>query len=124
MEDAIIVSRLELLTHVGVPDAERSEPQRVTVSLRLIPFGGLSALDDELSHTIDYAEVCEAVRIEAAAKPRHLIETLADEIASLLLSRFTLRAVEIDLRKYILPNAEYAAIHIRRESQRAPLHPS
>jgi len=37
MEDAILVSQLEIRAHVGVPAAERGAAQRLTVSLRLIP---------------------------------------------------------------------------------------
>lgn len=116
MEDSIIVSRLELRARVGVPDAERGAAQRLTVSLRLFPAHGLAGLADDLSNTIDYAAVCAAVRDEAEAKPRRLIETLAEEIAALLLARFPLRAVEVEMRKYVLDGADYAAVRIRRGS--------
>jgi dihydroneopterin aldolase len=44
-----------------------------------------------------------------------LIETLAEEIAGLLLERFPLRAVEVELRKFILTDTAYVAVRIRRE---------
>ena len=44
-----------------------------------------------------------------------LIETLAEEIASLLLRRFALNAVEVELRKFFLPDAEFTGVRIRRE---------
>jgi dihydroneopterin aldolase len=114
MEESIIVSQLDLLARVGVPAAEREAAQRLTVSLRLVPERGLADLADEIDNTVDYAAVCEAVRHEAEAKPRRLIETLAEDLAALLLTRFPLRAVEVEVRKYILPGAEYAAVRIRR----------
>ncbi len=114
MEQTIIVSQLEVLARVGVPDPERETPQRLTVSLRLIPVRRQTRLDDDIANTVDYAAVCEAVCIEAQAKPRRLIETLAEDLAALLLTRFPLRAVEVEVRKYILPGAEYAAVRIRR----------
>jgi len=117
MEDSILVSHLELLAHAGVPAAERAAAQRLTLSLRLIPARGLAALADDVANTVDYASVCAAVRHEAEAKPRQLIETLAEEIAALLLARFPLRAVEVEVRKYILPDAEYVAVRIRRERE-------
>jgi dihydroneopterin aldolase len=115
MDDTIFISALTLHTHIGVPTAERAAPQRLTVSLRLIPIRGLANLDDDLSNTVDYATVSQAVRDEAATKPRRLIETLAEDLATLLLGHFPLKAVEIELRKYVLDGAEYAAVCIRRE---------
>jgi dihydroneopterin aldolase len=115
MEDSIIVSQLDLMARVGVPAAERGAAQRLSVSLLLAPERGLTGLADDISRTVDYAAVCDAVRHEAEARPRHLIETLAEEIASRLLGGFPLRAVEVEVRKYILPGTEYVAVRVRRE---------
>ena len=41
--------------------------------------------------------------------------TLADEIATLLLGRFAITAVEVELRKFFLPDAEFTGVRIRRE---------
>jgi len=114
MEDTILVSQLELLAHVGVPPSERGAVQRLTVSLRLIPTRGLSALADDIANTVDYASVCTAVRQQAESRPRRLIETLAEEIATLLLTRYPLRAVEVEVRKYIIPGTQYVAVSIHR----------
>jgi dihydroneopterin aldolase len=99
---------------IGVPAAEREAAQRVTLSLRLVPERGLAALADDIVNTIDYAAVCQAVRSEAESKPRRLIETLAEDIAALLLRGFPLRAIEVEVRKYVLPDAEYSSVQIRR----------
>ena len=115
MEDTVIVSQLEIRAHVGVPAAERGAAQRLTVSLRLVPMRGFAALGDDIGNTVDYAAVCAMVRQEAESRPRRLIETLAGEIAAVLLARFPLGAVEVEVRKYILPGTEYVAVSIRRE---------
>jgi dihydroneopterin aldolase len=115
MDDTIFISALELRAHIGVPATERATPQRLTISVRLFPMRSFSNLHDDIANTIDYATVCETIRAEAAAKPRHLIETLAEDIAATLLTEFPLKSVEIDLRKYALPDAEYAAIRIHRD---------
>ncbi|MGA3169592.1 MAG: dihydroneopterin aldolase [Chthoniobacteraceae bacterium] len=115
MDDSIIVSRLEVRAHAGVPAAERGAAQRLAISLRLFPSAGLANLADDLNKTIDYAAVCAAVKEEAESRPRRLIETLAGEIATLLLTRYPLRAVEVEVRKFILPATEYVAVSIRRE---------
>jgi 7,8-dihydroneopterin aldolase/epimerase/oxygenase len=114
MADLIHIEQLDLNACVGVPDAERAEPQRLTVNLTLEPMSDFSSLRDELKSTVDYFAVCEAVRALAAARPRKLIETLADEIAGMILKRFAVRAVEVEVRKYILPYTAHVAVRIRR----------
>lgn len=115
MPDLIHVAQLALTTHIGVPEAERAAPQRLTVSLTLEPGHDFRQLEDELGRTVDYFAVCEAVKTLAAGRSRRLIETLAEEIAAHLLERFPLVAVEVELRKYILPETEYVAVRLRRK---------
>jgi dihydroneopterin aldolase len=114
MEECIIVSRLEVEACIGVTEAERAAGQRVTVSLWLAPEGGLRGLGDDLARTVDYAAVCEVVRAETAARERRLIETLAEDLAGMLLRKFPLREVEIEVRKYVLPGVEYTGVRVRR----------
>lgn len=115
MRDAIIIQELELAARIGVPAEERATPQRLTVSLRIEPEQGFSALGDEIERTVDYFAVCEAIKALAAERPRRLIETLADEIAALALGRFAVAAVEVELRKFILPDTAFVAVRMRRE---------
>lgn len=115
MTDRIVIDGLELSSFIGVPDAERAEAQRLTVNLVLEPMRGFSALDDAIANTVDYFRVCEVVKALSLARPRHLIETLAGEIAATLLERFALGAVEVELRKYILPDTAFVAVRLRRE---------
>ena len=64
---------------------------------------------------MDYDAAAQAVKAHAAAGERTLIETLAEEIAALLLRRFAISAVEIELRKFFLPDAEFTGVRMRRE---------
>ncbi len=116
--DAILVNGLELSAHIGVPDAERVEAQRLTLNLVLVPSAPLSDLGDELGRTVDYFALTRRVRQLAGVRPRRLIETLAEEICFCVLEEFSVRAVEVELRKYILPDTEYVAVRLSRESLR------
>ena len=118
MTDRIFISNLELLSRIGITAEERDQPQRLTISLGLEPRRDFSALEDSIGNAVDYATVCEKVRALASASQRNLIETLAVEIAQALLVEFPLDAVEIELRKYILPETDYVAVKIRREAAR------
>ena len=105
MTDRILIDGLELSSCIGVPDEERATAQRLTANLVLEPIRDFTALGDALENTVDYFRVCAEVKALALARPRRLIETLAEDLAALLLTRFALRAVEIELRKYILSDA-------------------
>ena len=115
MTDRILIDSLELSSCIGVPDEERAAAQRLTVNLVLEPVRGFSALGDALETTVDYFRVCEEVKALSLVRPRRLIETLAEDIAALLLARFALQAVEVELRKYILPDTAFVAVALRRE---------
>jgi dihydroneopterin aldolase len=113
--DRIHIEQLELSARLGVLDEERSRPQRLTVTLRLEPQREFDALSDDITNTIDYFSVCRAAQALCTARPRKLLETLAEEIATELLAQFPIRAVDIELRKYILPDTAFVAVHIHRE---------
>jgi 7,8-dihydroneopterin aldolase/epimerase/oxygenase len=116
--DAILVCGLELSAHIGVPDEERAEAQRLTLNLVLRPASPLSHLGDDLNRTVDYYALTRRVRQLTGARPRKLIETLAEEICTCVLEEFSVRTVEVELRKYILPDTEYVAVRLFRESLR------
>jgi dihydroneopterin aldolase len=118
MADRILIEALELSSFIGVPDEERSAAQRLTASLILEPIRDFRALEDQIENTVDYFALSEFVKRLSLARPRRLIETLAEEIATELLARFPLRALEIEVRKFILPDTQFVAVRIRRESGR------
>ncbi len=105
-DDLIHIRELEISACVGVPDAERAKPQRLTVSITLWPMAGFHELDDQLEKTVNYADVCREVKEFVAGRNDKLIETLGDAIARHLLRAFPLRRVRLELRKFILPEVE------------------
>jgi dihydroneopterin aldolase len=117
--DQIIVSQLALSTRIGATAEERREPQLLRVSLVLEPRRGFGDLEDTLENTVDYFHLTQAVKALAATGERLLIETLAEEIAALLLAKYPLTATEVELRKFILPDTEFVAVKIRREASQS-----
>ena len=110
--DQIIISQLGISTYIGATEEERRKPQRLRVTV--IMDLANRVIDDKLENTVDYAEVSGAIKALAAISQRLLIETLAEQIATMLLAAYPLSAVEIELRKYILPDTEFVAVRIRR----------
>lgn len=112
--DTIEIRRLRVTTLIGVPDEERATWQTLLVTVRMTPAHGFEALADEISRTVDYYAVSLEIEALAAARPRHLIETLAVEIADHLLGNHPLTHVAISIEKHILPNTECVAVHLER----------
>jgi dihydroneopterin aldolase len=113
--DRIFVADLELFSHIGVPDAERAAPQRLTVNLCLVPRVCFSQLDDDITNTVDYFALTRRVRALASERPRKLIETLAQEMAVCCLEEFAVAWVEVEVRKYILADTTYVSVRVQRE---------
>jgi dihydroneopterin aldolase len=113
--DEIRIEELELMARIGVPAEERAQPQRLTVSMILQPHRSFANLGDNLARTIDYAAVCAEVRRFVSARQDKLIETLADEMAEHLLRHFAIAQVELELRKFVLPETRYVAVRLTRQ---------
>lgn len=112
--DQILISQLELKSHIGITTEEQAEAQRLTVSLEIEPLNNFLELHDDLSRTVDYFSVNRRVQQIALDRPRKLIETLAGEIADMILNEFEVARVTVELRKYILPDTEHVAVRITR----------
>lgn len=112
--DEIIIRRLEVECHIGVPDEERATPQKLWITLAMQPSQGFFGLQDKVQNTVDYHEVSLRIAELASKKPRHLIETLATDLAEMLLTSYQLKAVSLEIEKRILPNAQYVAVKIHR----------
>ena len=114
MKDQIVIRGLELLTNIGVPAEERAEAQRLRVHLTLevIRFPEI----DGIEGTVDYKAVADRVRESAAEKERKLIETLAQDIAAVVLGEFEVSKVRVEVEKFILPETDWVGVILERSS--------
>jgi dihydroneopterin aldolase len=113
MSDAIIIKALRVAATVGVPDLERCAPQ--VLELDVVLEGDFRGLGDELARTADYAAVAEWLRLECGRVEFRLIESLVDHLACGLLGNFSgITAVEVEIRKFILPHAAHTVVRVRR----------
>lgn len=115
-DDEIHIEALELRARIGVPDSERANAQRLTVSLTITPLRDFRQLNDDVAPTVDYAAACERIKEFVASRADKLIETLANGIASDLLRAFPIARVRVELRKFILPDTQYTAVTVTREN--------
>jgi len=120
MNDQIHIHQLEVFARIGVPDEERSSPQRLVFNITFWPSADLAKLQDDISHAVDYAEVCAETRRFVQARSDRLIETLADVLAMHLLKMFAIEKITIELRKYVLPGVDHVSVTVTREGRTRP----
>jgi len=113
--DRIHIEQLEVPGRVGVPDSERAELQRLIFNVTLWPK--IAELHDDIANTVNYSAVAECVKDFVSHHNYKLIETLADKIAAHLLAQFNLRKVEVEVRKFVLPDANYVSVTAVRERE-------
>lgn len=110
--DALRINGLRLSTFIGVPSEERGEPQTLKAWITLYPKTPLHGLEDDFSRTIDYAAVATRLEEAALARPRLLIETLAEDMGRLILQEYPVQQVHIRLEKFILPQTDSVAVEM------------
>lgn len=112
--DKVHIEQLEVFTRVGVPEEERANPQRLTVSISFWPYQQTSDLADHIERTVNYSTVAEQTKNFLRDQSVKLIETLAEGLASHLLKNFPIQKVTIELRKFALQDAKYVSITVSR----------
>jgi dihydroneopterin aldolase len=117
MSDLIRIVDLEVYSHLGVPDVERREAQRLLISLEMsVATFAHAAKTDDLGRTVNYYEVAECVRFVAAKRPRKLLETLAEEIASEVLKNYPMQKLTLEIKKFILSETQFVSVKIERSA--------
>ena len=113
MIDYIHIEQLEIHARVGVSDSERTEPQRLILNVTFWP--NKAGRRDNIADTVNYSEVAASLKQFVTQRDYKLIERLAEEAGGHLLARFPLRKVAIEVRKFVLPDAEYVSVTAIRE---------
>ena len=110
----IHIEQLEVFTRIGVPEEERANPQKLTVSISLSPYQQTNDLADHIEQAVNYSTVAEETKNFVRDQSVSLIETLADRLASHLLKSFPIQKVTIELRKFALQDAKYVSVTVTR----------
>ena len=106
----ILIDSLRVKTWIGVPDAERMEAQEIEIDICIQPARNFAEMQDDISLTVDYADVCQRVSKLARERPRRLIESLAQEICDMILKEFPATSAQVEIRKFILPETRHVAV--------------
>ncbi len=112
--DRIEINGLRVASRIGAGEDERGRAQSLEISIAMTPARSLDGVGDVLERTVDYQRVAGRVRDHAATGERRLIETLAEEVAELVLTEFEVAAVRVRVDKFVLPDTRGVAVVINR----------
>ncbi|HEX3443616.1 MAG TPA: dihydroneopterin aldolase [Chthoniobacterales bacterium] len=111
------IADLRVPTRIGVPRAERADAQTIAFTVRFQILRSFRALRDDIGQTVDYGAVAQQIRVAAQENRAQLIETLVSEVADRLIARFPLARVEVELKKFVLADAEYVSVRTVRAAE-------
>jgi 7,8-dihydroneopterin aldolase/epimerase/oxygenase len=118
MSDRIYLHEMIFTGHHGVTDDERAEAQQIEVDLDVVLDLGPAGRSDELAQTVDYGDLFVLCRSIVEERSFHLLEGIAEAIASDILARFAaVEQVNVRVKKPGLPiegQVEHAGVSIER----------
>lgn len=97
--DKIFIHALKTEAIIGIFDWERQVKQTVIVDIEIGVDVTKAALSDSIDDTLNYKRVAKRVLAFVEASKFHLVETLAEHIAMLILEDFGIAWVRLSLSK-------------------------
>lgn len=110
----ICLNDLEVLYHVGVPDAERATAQRLLITVEMEYDFRAAAAGDRLDQTIDYYAVAQRLLRFGEGRSWKLLERLVSEICDLVLVEFNAESVNVTVKKFIIPQARHVSVQLAK----------
>lgn len=97
--DRILIKDLLARCIIGVDEDERREKQDVVISLILFGDYRKAGLSDDIEDAIDYSILRDSIIREVETTGYHLVEALAERIASICLEHPRVVSVEVTVEK-------------------------
>jgi dihydroneopterin aldolase len=113
----ISIVDLEVFYQVGVPDAERAQPQRLLLTIELDADFSIATRNDSIADTIDYFAVTQVLLKFGENREWRLIEKLAADIADMILSDFAPESVRVEVKKFVIPQTKYVSVTLTKPGQ-------
>jgi dihydroneopterin aldolase len=115
--DKILISAIDCVAAIGVTAEERTIRQRLSIDVEIFVDAARAARLDSLKETIDYSKIATLVMDVCRNRDFHLIETLAELLASRILADFPTPQVRVLVRKIspvVEPRVNHVSIEIVR----------
>jgi dihydroneopterin aldolase len=97
--DKIFIHALKAEAIIGIYDWERQVRQTVLIDLEFAADVRKAALTDSIDDTLNYKRVAKSILAFVESSQFHLIETLAEHVAMLVLDEFGISWLRITLSK-------------------------
>jgi len=108
LADSLFIKKLKVPARIGVFPQERGNLQTLVIDVDMTVNLISAAEHDDLSKTINYADVVKYVIEVVSASSYRLIESLAVHLVSCLQQRFPITAIRLSIKKcpFDLPQVE------------------
>ena len=97
--DIVFIEQLTVITTIGAFDWEQTIQQKLVFDVEMAWDNRKAAASDDVNDCLSYADVSETIINHVAGGRFALVERVAEEVASLLLTRFNSPWVRIKLSK-------------------------
>lgn len=97
--DTIFLRELRIRTIVGIWEWERRMPQVVSIDLDMGTDIRRAASSDQIGDTLDYKAVTHRIKAFVADSRFNLIETMAEQIAAIIIGEFAVPWVRVSVHK-------------------------
>jgi 7,8-dihydroneopterin aldolase/epimerase/oxygenase len=108
----ITIADLEVFWCVGVPDEERSKPQRLLVTIDMTFDFSAAVRSDRIERTINYQAVTEETLSFGNGRSWRLIEKAATNLADRILDSYQPEAVTVEIKKFVIPQAKFVSVSV------------
>ncbi len=113
--DIIFLRGLQIDTVIGIYDWEREIRQTVIIDLEMGTDIRKAAATDDISHTLDYKTLSKRIIAFVEASEFLLVETLAEQISTIILDEFSVPWLRLTLnKKGAISGASDVGIQIER----------
>jgi 7,8-dihydroneopterin aldolase/epimerase/oxygenase len=117
--DIIRMRDVTVFPRLGVAEIEKEWVQKVTLDVELFLDLTRAVATDDVAQTADYQKVYRRIHDIAQGRKFHLIESLAGEIADMILSEFPIEKTIVRVRKTNLPfDAHMSGVEVELERRR------
>ena len=97
--DTVFIRQLRADTVIGVYDWERNVRQNVVLDLEMATDNRRAAASDEIADALDYAAISARVLSFIKGSEFQLIETMAEQVAAIVLGEFGVPWLRLRLAK-------------------------
>lgn len=97
--DTIFIHALKTEAIIGIFDWERQVKQTVLLDIELSADIRKAALSDSIDDTVNYKRIAKRVLAFVETTSFHLVETLSEQVAMLILAEFPVATVRLALSK-------------------------